>query len=270
MILRILRNATYKGYMGYLKSWRNNYLDQKIIVNRDEDTYLYVKGDFEPIVSEEIWDTCKEIRESKTQKIVDAKGNIVEKGERKSQNIWVKKLLCNCGKHFRMDKWHINKTGITYGYKCYNVLNNGSKQSRIDAGLDTDGYCDMGTIADWKMDMMAWHLLKQLRFSIKSIVDKSYKIYEKSYQSSKNSEREELDVLSDKLGKEKVKLNNLTEMRLGGEITKEEYQEHKYKINSNILHLEQRIDELQKQFRVEKRGISQKISIDEFEKIIEA
>ena len=32
------------------------------------------------------------------------------------------------------------------------VLNNGTKQSRIDAGLDADGYCDMGTIADWKME----------------------------------------------------------------------------------------------------------------------
>lgn len=269
IILRILRNATYKGYMGYLKSWRNNYLDQKIVVNRDEDTYLYVKGNFEPIVSEEVWDMCKEIREQKTQKIVDSKGNIVETGERRSNNIWVKKLVCKCGNHFRMDKWHINKTGITYGYKCYNVLNHGTKQSRIDVGLDAEGYCDMGTIADWKMDMMAWHLLKQLRFSIRSIIEKSYTIYNKSYKSCQHSNKSEVEELSAKLDKEKIKMDNLTEMRLGGEIAKEEYQEYKYKINSNILKLEQRIDELKRQSRMENKGLSQKISFDEFEKIIE-
>lgn len=50
-VLRILHNSTYKGYPAYLKSRRNNFLDQKIIINRDENTYLYVKGDFEPIIS---------------------------------------------------------------------------------------------------------------------------------------------------------------------------------------------------------------------------
>lgn len=66
-ISRILHNSTYKGYPAYLKSRRNNFLDQKIIINRDEDTYLYVKGDFEPIISEEQWDRCKQIREQRTR-----------------------------------------------------------------------------------------------------------------------------------------------------------------------------------------------------------
>lgn len=64
-ISRILHNATHKGYQGYLKSRRDNFLDQKIIKNRDEDTYLYVKGNYEPIITEEQWDRCREIREQK-------------------------------------------------------------------------------------------------------------------------------------------------------------------------------------------------------------
>lgn len=46
-ISRILRNATYMGYKCYLKSYSNNYLEQKRIKNLDESTYLYdaaVKG----------------------------------------------------------------------------------------------------------------------------------------------------------------------------------------------------------------------------------
>ena len=140
------------------------------------------------------------------------------------------------------------------------VLNNGTKQSRIDAGLDADGYCDMGTIADWKMDMMVWHLLKQLRFSIRSIVDKSYALYEKCYKSSQHLSKGELEELNGRLEKEKNKRDNLTEMRLGGELSKEEYQTNKHKINSNILKLKQRIDELQRQSRAESKKLLQKIS----------
>lgn len=149
------------------------------------------------------------------------------------------------------------------------VLNNGTKQSRIDAGLDADGYCDMGTIADWKMDMMVWHLLKQLRFSIRSIVDKSYALYEKCYKSSQHLSKGELEELNGRLEKEKNKRDNLTEMRLGGELSKEEYQTNKHKINSNILKLKQRIDELQRQSRAESKKLLQKISFDDFTKIVE-
>ena len=38
-ISRILRNATYMGYKCYLKSYSNNYLEQKRIKNLDESTY---------------------------------------------------------------------------------------------------------------------------------------------------------------------------------------------------------------------------------------
>ena len=42
------------------------------------------------------------------------------------------------------------------------MLNNGSKKSRVQVGLDADRYCDMGAIADWKMDMMAYYIFKRL------------------------------------------------------------------------------------------------------------
>ncbi len=51
-------------------------MEQKRIKNLDEETYMYVKGDFEPIVSEEVWDKCSEIRKARTTKM------IVNKGER--------------------------------------------------------------------------------------------------------------------------------------------------------------------------------------------
>lgn len=54
-ISRILRNATYMGYICYNKSRVNNFLEKKRIKNLDEDSFVLLKGDFEPIVPETLW-----------------------------------------------------------------------------------------------------------------------------------------------------------------------------------------------------------------------
>ena len=122
-IARILHNSTYKGYPAYLKSRRNNFLDQKIIRNRDEDTYLYVKGDFEPIISEEQWDRCRQIREQRVRrnKILTENGEKSHlTGVHTSDDVWTKKLRCRCGYRMRRNKWRKNRNGkLIYGYKCY-------------------------------------------------------------------------------------------------------------------------------------------------------
>ena len=59
---QILRNATYMGYICYNKSKVNNYLEKKRINNLDETSFVYVKGNFDPIVSEALWHECERIR----------------------------------------------------------------------------------------------------------------------------------------------------------------------------------------------------------------
>ena len=242
-VSRILHNATYKGYQGYYKSYKNNHLDQKTVVNRDEDTYLYVKGRFTPIISEEVWDKCKAIRESKLTLRRTREGKIERTGTRTSEDIWAKRLYCRCGYRMRKDRWHVNKTGITYGYKCYNRLNNGSKQARIDAGLESDKYCDMGTIADWKFDLMLQSVLETLNLNDSELIKKTYAQFESSYTKETN-EAKALRDAEGKLRKIQIKLENLTEMRVNGEITKQEFISLKAKINGEMLVAEKELDDL--------------------------
>lgn len=262
-VSRILHNATYKGYQGYYKSHKNNHLDQKTIINRDEDTYLYVKGRFTPIISEEVWDKCKALRESKLTLRKTQEGKLERTGTRTSEDIWAKRLICRCGHRMRKDRWHVNKTGLTYGYKCYNVLNNGSKQTRIDAGLDADKYCDMGTIADWKFDLMLRELLKALNLNNDDLIKKAYNQFENSY----TKETKEARVLRDaeaKLRKIRIKLENLTEMRVNGEIDKQEYSALKAKINGEMLIAEKEIDDIKRVVLEEERKATPLVSIDFF------
>ena len=262
-VSRILHNATYKGYQGYYKSYKNNHLDQKTIVNRDEDTYLYVKGRFTPIISEEVWDKCKALRESKLTLRKTQEGKLERTGTRTSEDIWAKRLVCRCGHRMRKDRWHVNKTGLTYGYKCYNVLNNGSKQARIDAGLDADKYCDMGTIADWKFDLMLHELLKALNLNNDDLIEKAYNQFENSYTKETKEARELRDAEA-KLRKIRIKLENLTEMRVNGEIDKQEYSSLKAKINGEMLIAEKEIDDIKRVVLEEERKTTPLVSMDVF------
>ena len=262
-VSRILHNATYKGYQGYYKSHKNNHLDQKTIINRDEDTYLYVKGRFTPIISEEVWDKCKALRESKLTLRKTQEGKLERTGTRTSEDIWAKRLICRCGHRMRKDRWHVNKTGLTYGYKCYNVLNNGSKQTRIDAGLDADKYCDMGTIADWKFDLMLRELLKALNLNNDDLIKKAYNQFENSYTKETKEARELRDAEA-KLRKIRIKLENLTEMRVNGEIDKQEYSSLKAKINGEMLIAEKEIDDIKRVVLEEERKATPLVSIEVF------
>ena len=262
-VSRILHNATYKGYQGYYKSHKNNHLDQKTIINRDEDTYLYVKGRFTPIISEEVWDKCKALRESKLTLRKTQEGKLERTGTRTSEDIWAKRLICRCGHRMRKDRWHVNKTGLTYGYKCYNVLNNGSKQTRIDAGLDADKYCDMGTIADWKFDLMLRELLKALNLNNDDLIKKAYNQFENSYTKETKEARELRDAEA-KLRKIRIKLENLTEMRVNGEIDKQEYSSLKAKINGEMLIAEKEIDDIKRVVLEEERKATPLVSIGVF------
>ena len=241
-VCRILHNATYKGYQGYYKSYKNNHLEQKTVINRDEDTYLYVKGNFTPIIPEEVWDKCKEIRESKIRLRKTQEGKFEKSGLRTSEDIWAKRLRCRCGYHMRKDVWHPTKHGLTYGYKCYNVLNNGSKKVRIEVGLDAEKYCDMGAIADWKLDLMFQKILDELNLHNNDLVDKAYQKFEECYTRDAKDLRRLRDAEA-KLRKIQMKIENLTEMRVNGEITKQEFSSMKNKINGEMLMAEKEVEE---------------------------
>lgn len=220
---RILRNATYKGYNCYLKSFSNNYLEQKRIKNLDEETYMYVKGNFEPIISEEVWDKCNEIRKSRTTKMIVNKGERTF-GKKSSQDVWLRKLRCSCGSTFRKNKWRTNKRGDeVFGYQCYNQVNNGSKGFREKNGLDTEGYCDIRMVGDWKLEIMAKKIFEGIWTERKDAVLEVYRLLNENYQSDTKTNQAAISALEGKISRLKNKIDNLISMRADGEITKEEF-----------------------------------------------
>ena len=84
---RILHNKTYAGYKGYLKSKTDDYLEHSRVKNLDKDSYMYIKGDWEPIISEEQWNHVQELCGEKTLS-VHLDGSDRLQGKRKTEDIW--------------------------------------------------------------------------------------------------------------------------------------------------------------------------------------
>ena len=244
-IMRAIRNATYTGTKCYNKSRSNNFLEQKRINNLDMSTYEYVEGDFPAIISQEVWDKAQEIRTSRVKPSLVSTTKTTH-SKRDSKDIWVNLLRCSCGSSFRKNKWHTkNDGGISYGYQCYNQLNNGNKKKRDELGLDTEGYCDSRMIADWKLDFMAKSLLEHLWTDRKESVLLALDLIKRYYRDERvTCGKGDTTVIQSKLNKATARLQNLIAMRADGEITKEEYQAMRSPVDEEIRALQKALTEV--------------------------
>lgn len=246
-IMRAIKNATHTGTKCYNKSRSNNFLEQKRINNLDMSTYEYVEGDFPAIVSQEIWDKAQKIRESRVKPSLVSTTKTTH-SKRDSKDIWVNKLRCSCGSSFRKDKWHTKLDGkISYGYQCYNQINNGNKKKREALGLDTEGYCDIKMITDWKLDFMAKELLEHLWQDRKASVIIAIDLIKRYYKDERLSENQHDAVsIKAKIDKAQTRLTNLIAMRADGELSKEEYQTMRKPIDDEIQQLQEKLNQAPK------------------------
>ena len=245
---RILKNQTYMGYIAYGKSFSNNYLEQKRINNHDSATYMMIKGDFEPIISEEDWRKCKEIRKRRITPVLNMaisnrKSGSVGKAD--SRDVWMRKLRCDCGASFRKNRWHKNKNKKwSYGYQCYNQINNGSAKKRREAGLDDVGFCDMNMIADWKLEVMSKAIMERLWGDRKESVQLACEMIRDCYKSEQPKTQNNTAIVEAKIAQIKMRLNSLIDMRSGGEITKEQFIERRDKLNAELKAAEAEFEEV--------------------------
>ena len=212
--------------------------------NLDMSTYEYVEGDFPAIVSQEIWDKAQAIRESRMKPaLVSAEKTTHSK--RDSRDIWVNKLRCSCGSSYRKNKWHTKLDGKTsYGYQCYNQLNNGIRRKRAEIGLDTEGYCDSRMITDWKLDFMAKALLEHLWQERKESVLIALDLIRHYYKEERTLDnKSDAASIQARIDKANSRLANLIAMRADGEISKDEYQSMRSPIDKEIKELQKALED---------------------------
>src|SRR5574344_1736228 len=240
-ISKILKNVTYKGYIGYYKSYSNNYLEQKRIQNHDDETYVCVKGNFEAIISEEQWDRCQAIMKGKKKYTVVRDGDAQNECRRSSSSMWVKKLRCSCGSTFRKNRYHKDKDGnVTYNFVCYNQVNYGKASSKAKLGLDTEGYCDEAPITEWKLDLMAKYFLDEAWKSKADDLMTALSYIQKYYLSATKNNTQKSQAVTDlQIDKVEKRIKSLITMFADGSVTKDEFDTMKADYNTELAKLKE-------------------------------
>lgn len=238
VISRILNNQTYMGVIAYGKSFSNNYLEQKRINNHDKSTYIYMEGKFPAIVSQEDWHRAQEIKAGRMMESFSPQtGKRVRHCVQENKDLWGSKLRCSCGCGFRKNIWHRYEDRPTsYGYKCYNILNNGSAKQRRDAGADDTGYCDQPMIADWKLELMGKAILEQVFREQRDLIQYTINLIRQSYRTPRPAETS-MANLTTRMERLKTKKETLLDMRTEGEITKEEFLAQRQKLDAELQKL---------------------------------
>ena len=223
-ISRILRNATYMGYVCDNKSKVNNFLEKKRIKNLDEDTFVLKKGDFEPIVSEALWRRCECIRKSRIQKYQMPSGEERRRGTRIPQHLWVKKLRCRCGSGYNRFKWRVLQDGTPiYGYQCNYRTQSPAKSFVEKNHLTGQKSCDAISICEWKLDLMAKRIFEQLWGDQREAVLKACQMVESCMAAVAMQSDAGNAELQRKANKLEQRILNLGQMRADGELTKEQF-----------------------------------------------
>ena len=232
------------GYICYNKSKVNNYLEKKRINNLDETSFVYVKGNFEPIVSEALWHECERIRKSRIVNLRLPDGETRRKGIDSTKYLWVAKLRCRCGSSYRIFNWRKLKDGTpVFGYQCNMRTVNPTRSFVLEHNMTQQLSCDAISIPEWKLELMAKKIFEKVWGDQNKAILRACKMIE-SCQNGKAATRMSAAPIQGQIEKIKKRKLNYAAMRADGELPREEYQTLCKQADDEIAHLEQELKAL--------------------------
>lgn len=238
VVWKILNNKTYCGYICYGKSYTTSFLEHSRKEVRDSSKYEYVKADFPPIISEEVWN---EVQRIKSQKVTYLDGR--KHGKPKALDKWTSVLVCECGKTYKRHKWRVSKTGEeSIGYRCRRQIytRKGSVLKASGADISEDECCDVSAVGEWKLDLMCKSICNRMQLNPKDTIDILIKTIEENFVEEEIDKDIEQERLQREYGRLKSRLESLLDMRLDGKLDDVSY-------NNKHQQLTQRLSELEEE-----------------------
>lgn len=228
----ILKNPFYCGKIVYRKSYVEDYLTHKRIKNHGEMDQIEVQGSHQPLVSVEDFEAAQRILQSKA-----SYQRNIGRGQKVSEDVWVRKMRCCCGKTLARRKWHRKKNDgdgqITY--RCRSQIETGSITTRKNQGLSTDGICDSPWVQRWKLEVMLYTLFKHLWMYRDLIINNAMEALQESLLET--GKKESINIEKRLKGYDR-QLENLLDLYLDGMLEKTQYLKKKEKIENEKKQLQ--------------------------------
>ena len=249
-ISRILKNSFYCGRIEYRKEYVPDYLTQKKVINHGEIEKIYVEGNHEPIITQEMYDEAQRIRTLHSFEKKDNKGNIKMNGQSPCKNVWGRKCRCKCGHALNRRMAHMSKTGDpSFVFQCYDQLHTGSPKFRLKKGLSIDGICDNDSFMEWKLVVQADFLFKKLVSNRQAIYDEAISMAGDllDVKSNEANDKKKVENNIKQIDKLRNQISMLVDMCTQGDISREMFQKKKAKLEKQISNLEKSTEECQLQ-----------------------
>ena len=264
---RILNNSFYCGIIVYRKQYVPDYLEQKKINNHDYVEKIVVEGTHERIISVEEFERVQQILSTKAS----SKNNKGARGKHVSNDVWCKKLKCSCGASFNRRVWRKIDDVPQYAYQCYKQINTGTVATRLKKGLSIEGICDVPMIPGWKLGAMADVIFQKFWSDREGVIKIANEMLEKHYADDCEVDfSDEIKDIQEKIAVLNKKFDNLVDMRMAGEITKEKFNEKKTYLDSELERLSTKLssyqvedvsdDEYRNKLEVLKYGLEQDVN----------
>lgn len=248
-ISKILKNSFYCGIITYHKEYTPDFLEQKKIKNFGDIELTKVKGEHEPIITEEEFYQVQEMLSKRRKEVGNSSyGKRVIKGKREAPNVWSRLMECECGHKFCRRAWHKDNPNeiMRYSYQCYHQSRTGTVRTRMNKGLSIDGICRSPMIPEWKLQLMAKYIFQKYLSDTSFILNLAESMIEKHIDDKKEvvDNSDLINQKRAKMVKLSSRLDNLIEMRADGEITRDVFKAKSEKINDEIEKLQIEINEL--------------------------
>lgn len=234
-IANILSNPFYIGKQRQLRYVSDGYLTQ-VRVKNDKDKIEYINGNYEPIISVEMFDEVQRLKAERHSKMN------VDMGAKKSTDIWTRKFTCICG----WGKTKRENLRIKYPitmYTCSNQHKHGSIEYQMKRGIVLDNSCGLESILAWKMEMIAYYVIRNIWIVRKDDIEQAISIIKECYKIKNVSTLNNIQSLQVKKEKLEKRKSNLIDMRADGEITKEEYITRKTECDTELIRINSIIEE---------------------------
>ena len=238
----VLQNRLYCGELEYRKEYVPDYLEQKRAKNHGEVERVIVQGKHEPIVTKEEFELVQKMMAQRSQ---ENQRNQKNRGVH-SDDLWRRKLRCQCGHAYAKTKWHQKKEIMTYAYRCYSQNRTGTVSARLKRGMSVEGVCPVPIVQDWKLYTMAQKVFHTIFDDREKTIREAEGLLGKSI-----SEVVQTDLLQDKtlvevqLRQEQRRYDTLLDMRMNNEIPKEVFYRKQIEVERKIAELEQQLLQFQ-------------------------